>query len=217
MHYVVQLMRHYGITRVLDVGANSGWYATELRQFGYTNQIVSFEPVGAPFQLLAKRASHDENWMALNCAIGAESTTVKINVAANDAESSSILPMLVTHADAAPYARFVSEEMVAQRALDDLWMDITVPDDFVFLKADVQGYESAVLDGVSDHLNRITGLQLELSMVPLYEGGWLYSEAVDWARQQGFVLMRLIPGFTDQRTGQMLQADGVFFTTERAH
>jgi len=23
--------------------------------------------------------------------------------------------------------------------------------------------------------------------------------------------MRLIPGFTDQRTGQMMQADGVFF------
>lgn len=29
--------------------------------------------------------------------------------------------------------------------------------------------------------------------------------------QQGFTLMRLIPGFTDQRTGQMMQADGVFF------
>lgn len=48
-------------------------------------------------------------------------------------------------------------------------------------------------------------------MVPLYKGGWLFDEALDWARQQGFVLMRLIPGFTDERTGQMLQADGVFF------
>jgi hypothetical protein len=29
--------------------------------------------------------------------------------------------------------------------------------------------------------------------------------------ESSFVLMRLIPGFTDPRTGQMLQADGVFF------
>jgi hypothetical protein len=48
-------------------------------------------------------------------------------------------------------------------------------------------------------------------MVPLYEGGWLYGEALDGAHQQGFALMRLLPGFTDQRTAQMLQADGVFF------
>jgi hypothetical protein len=95
--------------------------------------------------------------------------------------------------------------------LDGLWSDIAEPDKRVFLKADVQGYERQVLDGVAGHLDRITGLQLELSMVPLYEGGWLYDEALDWARQQGFLLMRLIPGFTDQRRGQMLQADGVFF------
>ena len=42
-------------------------------------------------------------------------------------------------------------------------------------------------------------------MVPLYEGGWLYDEALDWARGHGFVLMRLIPGFTNQRTGQMMR------------
>ena len=34
-------------------------------------------------------------------------------------------------------------------------------------------------------------------MLPLNEGGWLYEEALDWARQQVFVLMRLIHGFTD--------------------
>lgn len=44
-----------------------------------------------------------------------------------------------------------------------------------------------------------------------YKGGWLFDEVLGWARQQGFVLMRVIPGFTNERTGQMLQADGVFF------
>ena len=210
-HQVVQLLRHHGITRVLDVGANDGGYATELRRFGYTGRIVSFEPVSEPFRLLGRHARHDADWMTLHCAVGAVSATVTINVAANNAASSSVLPMLATHEEAAPSARIVGAETVTQHTLDGLWPDITEPDDLVFLKADVQGYECQVLAGVAEHLDRITGLQLELSMVPLYEGGWLYDEALDWARQQGFVLMRLIPGFTDQRTGQMMQADGVFF------
>lgn len=208
---LVKLMRHHGITRVLDVGANDGGYATELRRCGYSGRIVSFEPVSEPFRMLEKRASHDDGWKTLNWAIGAETAKVSINVAANNAASSSMLRMLATHEGAAPEARIVGVQSVTQYALDDLWADVTESKDLVFLKADVQGYENQVLGGVAEHLDRIVGLQLELSLVPLYEGGWLYDEALDWAEKHGFVLMRLIPGFTDHRTGQMMQADGVFF------
>lgn len=210
-HRVVQLLQHHGITRVLDVGANDGGYATDLRRFGYPGRIVSFEPVSEPFRWLQRHARHDPDWIPLPYAVGPESVTVVINVAANNAASSSILPMLAAHEAAAPNAKIVGVGEVTQHALDNLWTDITEPHDLVFLKADVQGYERQVLDGVAEHLDQITGLQLELSMVPLYDGGWLYDEALAWARQQGFSLMQLIPGFTDQRTGQMLQADGVFF------
>jgi hypothetical protein len=40
-------------------------------------------------------------------------------------------------------------------------------------------------------------LQLELSLVPLYEGAMLYHEALDFAERHGFSLMQVIPGFTD--------------------
>lgn len=210
-HHVVQLLRHHGITRVLDVGANDGGYATELRRFGYGGRIVSFEPVREPYRLLERHARNDRGWMTLPYAVGAVSATVTINVAANGAASSSVLAMLAAHEDAAPGALVVGTETVSQRALDDVWPDITEPDDTVFLKADVQGYEREVLDGAAENLDRVRGLQLELSLVPLYEGGWLYDEALAWAGRQGFQLMRLIPGFTDSRTGQMMQADGVFF------
>jgi FkbM family methyltransferase len=193
------------------VGANDGGYAAELRRFGYPGQIVSFEPVSVPFGLLARRAHDDPGWTALAYAVGAEPATVTINVAANNAASSSVLPMLATHEDAAPSALIVGAETVSQQALDGIWAEITEPDDLVFLKADVQGYERQVLEGAAGHLDLVRGLQLELSMVPLYQGGWLFDEALDWAGRQGFALMRLIPGFTDERTGQMMQADGVFF------
>lgn len=210
-HEVVHLLRHHGITRVLDVGANNGGYATELRRFGYAGKIVSFEPLSDPFLLLEKRARQDPGWMALPYALGAESSTVTINVASNNAASSSLLPMLSAHEEAAPSVLIVGAQAVSQQALDDLWPDITEPADLVFLKADVQGYERQVLAGVAEHLPRVRGLQLELSMVPLYKDGWLFDEALSWASRHGFVLMRLIPGFTDKRTGQMMQADGVFF------
>ena len=210
-HQVVQLLRHHGITRVLDVGANDGGYATELRRFGYAGRIVSFEPVSQSFRLLQSHARKDHLWTTLPYAVGAESATVTINIAANNAASSSVLPMLAAHEAAAPGALIIGAEKVTQRALDDMWPDITQPDDLVFLKADVQGYEHQVLDGIVEHLDRVRGLQLELSLVPLYKGGWTFDEALAWASGHGLELMRLIPGFGDERTGQMMQADGVFF------
>jgi len=177
---VVQLLRHHGVTRVLDVGANNGGYASELRRFGYTGRIVSFDPLTEPFRVLRRRAAGDSEWMTLPYAIGAESGAVTINVAANDGASSSVLPMLAAHEDAAPDAKIVGTQTVTQHPLDALWPEVTAPDDLVFLKVDVQGYERQVLDGVAEHLDRIIGLQLELSMVPLYEGGWRYDEALVW-------------------------------------
>ena len=54
-------------------------------------------------------------------------------------------------------------------------------------------------------------MQLELSIVPLYDGGMLIREAIDLAYSLGFTLTGLVPGFTDVRSGQMMQADGIFF------
>jgi FkbM family methyltransferase len=210
---VVKLLQHCNINLVLDVGANEGQYATGLRRFGYANRIVSFEPVGEPYRSLEKHCRFDSDWMSMNCAIGAKSATTTIHVAANNSASSSMLPMLPAHEDAAPTAKIIGVETVTQHTLDSLWPQITRQTDVVFLKADVQGYERHVLNGVVNNLDRITGMQLELSMVPLYEGAWLYDEALKWSCEQGFTLMSVIPGFTDVRTGQMLQCDGVFFRT----
>ncbi|RZI85429.1 MAG: gsc-like protein, partial [Microbacterium sp.] len=57
---------------------------------------------------------------------------------------------------------------------------------------------------------RSVGLQLELSFVPLYEGGMLADEAISMAYDAGFHLEVIEQGWA-ARTGQMLQADGIFF------
>jgi hypothetical protein len=82
------------------------------------------------------------------------------------------------------------------------------------LKIDTQGYEMAVLRGAEKMLPRLAGVQLELSLAPLYEGQTLYLELIDWLRARGFDLWSVIPGFVDPSSGRMLQFDGVFFRAQ---
>ncbi|MFJ8076229.1 FkbM family methyltransferase [Streptomyces sp. NPDC096176] len=207
----VQLLRHAGTDVVLDVGANRGQYGHNLRRFGYRGRIASFEPLRGPFEALCRRAADDPLWTVFPHALGDERTAVTLNVAGNSGLSSSVLPMLPRHAEACPDSRYVGRQEAEQYRLDDLWPQVVGPRDRVFLKLDVQGYEEAVLRGAEDLARRCCGLQLEASCVPLYEGGPLLPQVVDMAqRRYGLTLMAVVPGFTDHRTGQMLQCDVVF-------
>lgn len=214
MFSVVRLLARFGINYVVDVGANSGGYASTLRGLGYPGRIVSLEPLSGPFGLLQARAAKDPDWDALRVAAGDEDGDISINVAGNAGASSSVLAMLSTHADAAPESRYVGTEVVPQCRLDGLLprfgIDSSRP---AFLKLDVQGYEAAVLDGAVELFNAgaIAGVQMELSLVPLYAGAINYKEGLDRAERLGMSLMGLIPGFSDPSSGRLLQVDAVFF------
>lgn len=214
MARVVQLLNHHRIDCVVDVGANDGGYATTIRGLGYTERIISFEPLQHPFDALRRKAAGDANWEVLQCAVGDAQTEVTINVAGNAGLSSSVLPMLESHTAVAPESRYVGTETVEQNRLDTVLPSLGVgPDRRTYLKVDVQGYERAVLDGATElfRSGAIVGLQLELSLVPLYEGAMTYREGLDRAEALGMTLMGLDPVFADPKSGQLLQADAVFF------
>jgi hypothetical protein len=59
-------------------------------------------------------------------------------------------------------------------------------------------------------LPKVSGLQVELSLVPLYEGQLLFDEMIAMLTGMGFELWSLIPGFVNQKTGRLLQVDGLF-------
>jgi hypothetical protein len=120
--------------------------------------------------------------------------------------------MLKRHQDAYPPANYVGTEDVPIFRLDGIVSRILQPTDVAFLKIDVQGFEKHVLAGGESTIkDRCVGMQLELSFLPLYEGGMLIHEALDLIYSLGFTLTGLMPCFVDPRNGQMLQADGIFF------
>lgn len=195
---------------VLDVGANGGQYGAQLRSIGYGGRIVSFEPLPGPFASLTTRIARDPEWSAVNIALGERDGDATIHVAAN-LVSSSFLPVLPAHVAVAPESVPVRDLVVPIRRLDSVFDEHVRRGDRAFLKIDAQGYERKVLDGGPDSLARLTGLQLELSLVPLYEDAPPFAGFVEDLERQGFSLMSLEPGFADPASGRMLQVDGIFF------
>lgn len=65
----IALLNRNNVEVVLDVGANLGQYAMDLRRFGYTGRIMSFEPVKACFDRLLATSANDYDWTAHRIAL----------------------------------------------------------------------------------------------------------------------------------------------------
>jgi FkbM family methyltransferase len=199
------------INIIFDVGANTGQFGRVLRSVGYRGKIVSFEPLVNAHEQLLKASRGDPLWeVATRGAIGSEEGEIEIHVAGNS-QSSSVLGMLDAHSDAAPESRYLDKEKVPLYRLDSLLPSYLSQDMVPFLKIDTQGYEDRVIKGAKGVLSQITGLQLEMSLVPLYEGQKLYPEMMEVVSAAGFKLWSMSQVFVDPHTGRLLQVDATFF------
>jgi FkbM family methyltransferase len=208
-----RLMTDRGITVVLDIGANMGQTGEELREFGYTGKIVSFEPLSEPFDELSRHAKSDGRWQVRQCAMGDTQGNITINISGTH-HSSSILPMNPRHESMVPASVYVGTQEVPICRVDDLFAEYVSPNDRVLLKADTQGYEAAVLRGAATSLPKISLVQLELSFVPLYESQPKHYEIMKLMDEAGFDLVGMLPLFLEQKTCHFLQADALFARRE---
>jgi FkbM family methyltransferase len=202
------LLRRSHPVAVLDVGANVGQYVRRVRAAGYTGTVVSFEMLTDAHRRLTEAAARDPHWIvAPRAALGSTSGTVSLHIAA-DSVSSSVLPQTSLLQAAAPRVTCIGQQDVPAARLDE-FTDL-LPGGELFLKVDTQGYEVEVLRGATRLMPRIVAMQLELSLVPLYEGAPSMADVLMYTQTHGYELFHLVPGLLDERDGRLLQADGFF-------
>ena len=119
--------------------------------------------------------------------------------------------MLKAHQDAEGNSTYIGAEVVRMSKLDSIYTSYVNPDSKIFLKIDTQGYEDRVLRGASKLLEQVVGLQIELSLTPLYRDQILFDEMIDNLKKIGFELWSIAPVFSDLKTGRLLQVDATFF------
>jgi FkbM family methyltransferase len=208
-----QLLEGHGVDLVIDVGASDGDYAKELRRLGYRGRIASFEPLPQEMSRLNRRMRNDAAWTGYGWALGDEDGQMPIHVAGNSS-SSSILEMLPIHERFAPGSGNVDILQIETRRLDGIANEVIGDSQRPFLKLDTQGYELRVLRGATGCLERLVGIQAELSIEPLYADAPTAIELLTAIDQAGFQLQSVEPGFSDPVTGRLLQFDGVFFRAD---
>ena len=134
--------RGFATDVILDIGANTGQFAQGLRAAGYHGHIISFEPLTDVHATLVATADSDPLWdVAERCAAGASDGWAEISIAGNS-YSSSLLPMLDLHREAAPQSGYVGTEPCRVITLNSyIEQTFSDPSTLFGLKIDTQGFE----------------------------------------------------------------------------
>ena len=81
----------------------------------------------------------------------------------------------------------------------------------LFLKIDTQGYEEKVINGSTNIINRVKGIQIEMSLDELYKDQILFDKLYKMIVNLNFELWDLRRGFSNPKSGKILQLDAIFF------
>ena len=186
--HLKELFRRTGINVVIDVGAHTGEYASEIREIGYQGRIVSFEPVRASHDTLVARAKQQRDWIIQHCALGAEEGEQEINIYRGTVFNSFLPSSSVGAERFGAQVELETKERVRVRRLDRVFDEcvagIVAPR--VFLKMDTQGWDLKVLEGARGVLDRIVGMQSELAVRHCYTGMTTYTAALEQYAALGF-------------------------------
>lgn len=203
--------KSFAVDVIFDVGANTGQFARGIRASGYVGQIFSFEPLSTAHAELLLNAHDDMLWHIVDrCAVGSENSTAKINIAGNS-YSSSILPMMPLHEEAAPESVYLDCEECPVVTLESfIEHAFPNPSMSIGLKIDTQGYEHRVIEGLGMLHPQIKVIVCEMSLRPLYENSVSMPDLCRQLSCLGFRCVALGPEYEHPSTGELLQVDGVF-------
>jgi len=208
-----RFFRHFEVDCVFDVGANRGQYARMLRnKVGFRGHIVSFEPVPELVKELEDLSASDTHWHIAGIALDREHGPATFHVMA-DPEFSSFLspnphqPKLFVHQNTIARSIYVTRSTLAdefEKYKKEL--GFTRP----YLKMDTQGNDLAVLDGAGQSIKCFIGIQTELAIQQIYEGGSNIDTALKKLAALGFEPSAFVPN-NEGHFPALIEIDCIFF------
>jgi FkbM family methyltransferase len=195
---------------VLDIGANEGQFVHMLRKVGYVGGAVSFEPQPHPFAVLSRACAADPAWECHNLGIGDTPGQLEMHVS-GFSPSSSFLPIGKQHLELMPNTAEVGAITADVVRLDD-WLSAhgKSPGGPVFLKIDVQGFETSVIRGGPRTVAAADGALVELNFADLFDGQSKYYEVMALLQEAGLQFFGLFDPNLDPVSRAVLWADGLF-------
>jgi FkbM family methyltransferase len=208
---IVLTMKAHGIDTVIDIGANNGQTRDLLRAGGFEGDIISIEPLPGLQPVLQAGAARDPKWRVLEpLALGDKNEMCEINIS-EASDMSSILKASGELMAALPGTKVSQTARMPMKTLDTLYAELALAGRSVFIKMDAQGYEMNILRHGEQALAQAKGLQVEMSLFPLYEGETLYDEIIAFLKARGFCAHMLVETNFSRRLGRQLQVDGIFY------
>ena len=139
-----------GYPILIDAGASDGNTRDWVRGFGYTGEIVSFEPIPEMFQRMLHRHPRDLKWYRLNECL------------------SDVRESRQFHVDAVSEFSGLHGSGPAIQVTTCRLDSILPPGDTrpLFLKTDCEGHDLAVVRGMGKHLSRAGHVLMEVATVP---------------------------------------------------
>lgn len=200
-----------GINTVIDVGANVGQTAVEMRKYFPFAQIYSFEPLKDCYDEMLAKMRGDKLFKAWNVGVGEKNETVTMN-RNSYSQSSSILPMAQLHKDTFPESRGPETHIsIKIERLDDIAeLAAAKLKKNVLFKIDVQGYEDKAIRGSIRVLEASKVVLIENSFMSLYKGQPLFADIYRMLTELGFTYKGSLWQKLDPETGAVMFEDSLF-------
>lgn len=201
-------LKSLNIRSVLDVGANTGQFAAEIRKALPEAFIYSFEPLNDCFKALEASRANDAKFKAFNYALGENDSTSTIHRSSYSL-SSSLLPMATSHKELFPHTKDNTPEKIEVRKMDGIFSTIPLEEN-ILIKVDTQGYEDKVIAGGPKTFSRAKVLIMEVSFVALYEGQPLFDSIYQKLKALGFSYAGALHQKINPKTGEVIFEDAIF-------
>lgn len=134
----------------------------------------------------------------MNVALGSKSAKTHLYLSSNDGMSSS-QKKPDRHLVDFPTVKFAGTEEVSETTLENLQDEIY---ENVMVKVDIQGFEMEALEGIGLPLDKISVIEFEMTLLPMYQSEVALGRILVFIENMGFELFS-ISEFGKGKNGQV--------------